>query len=187
MHHGAFQRAEEGRIGLDRHRADGASRHEEAEHVNGVGRIGNNDHVARGGDRLRHVGEAFFGAERGDDLRLRIELHAESARVISGLGAAQARYSPRRRIAVGTGAADGLLELLHNMRGRRQIGIAHAEVDDVGAAIAGDGLGAVDHLEYVRRQAADAVKLFHDLDRQVGLAIHMSLSTDCLITAWHRH
>ena len=44
---------------------------------------------------------------------------------------------------------------------RRQVGIAHAEIDDVGAGIARGRLGAVDLLEDVRRQAADAVKLFH--------------------------
>ncbi len=47
------------------------------------------------------------------------------------------------------------------MRGRRQIGVAHAEIDDVGAAIAGRGLGAVHLLEYVRRQPANAVEIFH--------------------------
>ena len=67
----------------------------------------------------------------------------------------------RRRIAVGARLADRLLELLDDVRGRRQIGIAHAEIDDVGAAVAGRRLGAVDLLEHVRRQTADAVKFVH--------------------------
>ena len=45
---------------------------------------------------------------------------------------------------------------------RRQIGIAHAEIDDVGAGIAGHGLGAVDLLENVGRQTPNAMKFFHD-------------------------
>ena len=47
------------------------------------------------------------------------------------------------------------------MRRRRQVRIAHAEIDDVGAGVAGRRLGAVDLLEHVGRQAADAVKFFH--------------------------
>ncbi len=43
----------------------------------------------------------------------------------------------------------------------RQVGVAHAEVDDVGAGVAGLGLGAVHLFEHVRRQAADAVEFFH--------------------------
>ena len=44
---------------------------------------------------------------------------------------------------------------------RRQVRIAHAEVDDVGAGIPRGRLGPVDLFEHVRRQTADAVKLFH--------------------------
>ena len=44
---------------------------------------------------------------------------------------------------------------------RGQIRIAHAEVDDVGAGVAGGRLGAVHLLEHIRRQTADAVKFFH--------------------------
>ena len=47
------------------------------------------------------------------------------------------------------------------MGGGRQVRIAHAEIDDVGAGIARRRLGAVHLLEHIRRQAADAVKFFH--------------------------
>ena len=48
------------------------------------------------------------------------------------------------------------------MRRRRQVRIAHAEVDDVGAGIARRRLGAVDLLEHIGRQTANAVKFFHE-------------------------
>src|SRR2546429_9027993 len=44
---------------------------------------------------------------------------------------------------------------------RRQVRIAHAHVDDVGPGIARSRLGLVDLLEHVRRQTADAIKIFH--------------------------
>src|SRR6476661_6203041 len=43
----------------------------------------------------------------------------------------------------------------------RQVRIAHAHVDDVGPGIARSRLGLVDILEHVRRETADAVKIFH--------------------------
>ena len=157
----ALHRLEELRRRLRRHRADHAARHQEAEGMDRVARIGAQDDVARRGDRLRDIGKAFLRAERRDDLGVRIELHAEAARVIGGLRLAQAGNAARGRIAVGSRLAEGLLQLLQHMRRRRQVRIAHAEVDDIGAGIPRGRLGLVDLLEHVRRQAADAVKIFH--------------------------
>ena len=137
-----------------------------------IGRVGHQHHVARRGDRLRHVGEAFLRAERRDDLGLGIELHAEAARVIAGLGAAQAGNALRGGIAVGARLADGLDQLVDDVLGRGQIGIAHAEIDDVGAGGAGLGLELVDLLEDVRRQPPRAVEVRHRVphSRRAGLA-----------------
>ena len=161
VRHRALERTKERVIGFDRHRADGAARHQEAEDVDRIGRVRHDDDVAGRGDRLRDIGEAFLGAERGDDLRLGIELHAETARVIGGLRLAQAGNSARRGIAVGARLADDLFELVDDMRRRRQIRIAHAEIDDVGAGIARGRLGTIDRLEHVRRQAANTIKFLH--------------------------
>ena len=93
--HGALERREEFGRRLRRHRADHAARHQETEGVDRIARIGHQHHVPRRSDRLRDIGKAFLRAERGDDLGLGIELHAEPAGVISGLGAAQPGNSPR--------------------------------------------------------------------------------------------
>ena len=53
------------------------------------------------------------------------------------------------------------IELVDHMLGRGQIGVAHAEIDDVGAGGAGLGLELVDLLEDVRRQAPHPVKVAH--------------------------
>ena len=168
MDDGALERFEERRRRLRGHRANHAARHQEAEGVDRIARVGHQHHVAGRGDRLGHVGEAFLGAERGDDLGLGIELHPEAALVIGGLRAPQARNAARRGIAVGAGLADRFLELLDHMRGRRQVRIAHAEIDDVGARVARRRLGAIDLLEDVGRQAADAVKFFHRRGSSAG-------------------
>ena len=132
-----------------------------------IGRVRRQHHVARRRDRLRHVGEALLRAERRHDLRLGIELHPESARVIAGLRAPQPRDALRRRIAVGARLADGLDELVDDMLRRRQIGVAHAEIDNVGAAGARLGLELVDLLEDIGRQAPHAVEVAHC--RQISL------------------
>ncbi len=159
--HRPLQRGEEAgrRVGGDR--ADRAARHEEAEGVDGVGGIGHNHHVARTGDRLRHVGEAFLGAERRHDLRVGIDLHAEAAGVIGRLGAAQAGNALGGGVAVDPVLGDRLDQLVLDVLRRLQVRVAHAEVDDVGASLAGRRLDAVDLLENVGRQALDAVELGH--------------------------
>jgi hypothetical protein len=54
-----------------------------------------------------------------------------------------------------------ILELFDDVCGRWQIGITHAEVDDIGAVVTSRGFGAIDGLEYVRRQPANAIEFFH--------------------------
>src|SRR5262249_38973532 len=90
-------------------------------------------------------------------------LHAEAAPVIGGLRPAQAGNALGGGIAIGSRLAERILELLDHMSWRRQIRIAHAEIDDIGARIARDRLGAVDLLEHIGRQTADAMKFFHGL------------------------
>ena len=143
---------------------DGGARDDEAELVDRIGRVGHQDHVARRGDRLRHVGEAFLRAQRGDDLRLGIELHAEAARVVGGLRPAQAGDALGGRIAVRARLGDRLDQLVDDVLRRRHVGIAHAEIDDVGAARARRRLQPVDLGEDVGRQALDAVEVFVSRD-----------------------
>ena len=66
---------------------------------------------------------------------------------------------------MGVVAPRGLGQLLDDMRRRRQVGIAHAEVDDVGAAGPGARLQPVDLLEDIRRQPPHAVELAHRIPR----------------------
>src|SRR6516165_7700732 len=117
--------------------------------------------IAGRGNRLRHIGKAFLGAQSRDDLGLRIEFHAEASVVIGRLRLAQAVDAARGRVAVGPRPAQRLLQLLNDMRRRRQVRIAHAEINDVGPGIARGRLGPVDLLEDVRRQAANAVEIVH--------------------------
>ena len=157
----ALDRLEELRRRLRRHRADHAAGHQESEGVDRIARIGTQHDVAGRGDRLRHVGKAFLRAQRRDDLGFRIEFHAKAPGVIGRLRLAQAGNAARGRVAVGARLAQRFLQFLDDMGRRRQIRIAHAEVDDIGAGIARGRLGPVDLLEHVRRQTADAVKIFH--------------------------
>ena len=59
---------------------------------------------------------------------------------------------------MGGGLGGDLGQLGDDMRRRRAVGIAHAEIDDVLAARAGRRLHRVDLGEDVGRQAADAVE-----------------------------
>ena len=157
---GVFDGAEEVGAVARGQLADGDAGDDEAEGVDRVRRIWHQHHVARCGDGLRHVGKAFLAPERRHDLGLGIELHAEAAFVVGGLGAAQARYALRRRIAVRARLVDRLNQLVDDVLRRRHVGIAHAEVDDVGAARPRRRLQPVDLGEDIGRKALDPVKIF---------------------------
>ena len=144
---------------MRRRLADRRAGHDEAERVDRIGRVRRQDHVARRGDRLRQVGEAFLRAERRDDLRVGIELHAEAAVIIGGLRACAGQECRARRNSGACAAWRRLAQLLDDVLRRRQVGIAHAEIDDVVAARAGLRLQLVDLLEDVRRQPLDAMKV----------------------------
>ena len=77
------------------------------------------------------VAEALLGADRGDDLGLGIELDAEAPQVQVGDGLAQLRDAPARRVPVVAGVVRRLGELLDRDLGRRDVGVAEAEVDHV--------------------------------------------------------
>ncbi len=126
-----------------------------------IGGVRAEDHVARRGDCLRHVGEAFLGAQGGDHLRIRVELHAETAGIISGLSAAQARNALGRGITVRARILHDLAQLVDDRLGSGKVGVSHAEIDDIGAARSRACFQTVDLFENIRRQTPDFVKLFH--------------------------
>ena len=68
---------------------------------------------------------------------------------------------------MGARLADRLHQLVDDVLRRRHVGIAHAEIDDVGAPRPRGGLQPVDLGEHVRRQALDAVEVF-DHGRSLG-------------------
>ena len=62
------------------------------------------------------------------------------------------------------GLARNFAQFFDDVIGRRQIGIAHAQVDDVTARMACRSAHRVDFGDDIGRQALDAVKfVFHDL------------------------
>jgi hypothetical protein len=142
-----------------RHVADDAASHDEAEGVDRIGRVRTDDHVAGGGQGLGQVGEAFLGAQGGDHLGVGVQLHAEPAAVIAGHGLAQAGDALGRRIAAGLGVARGFDQLVDDVLGRGHVGIAHPEVDDVGALGAQARLDLVHLFEDVGREATDTVEI----------------------------
>ncbi len=159
MAHGPVHRDQEIRAWMERDRADGGTRNDEAEGVDRVGGIGRQDHVAGAGDRLGEIGETLLRAQRHDRLAFRIDLDIEAAAVIGGESLAQTLNTARIRIAMRARVLQRLSELIADMFGRRLIRIAHAEIDDVASGGTQGGLQLVHLGEHVRRQALGAVEL----------------------------
>jgi hypothetical protein len=114
------------------------------------------------------VRQALLGADHRDGLRIRVEVHAVATLVPLGDGGAQVRYAAGSGVAVVARVPRGLADLLDHVRGRRQVGVAHAEVDDVLAG-APRRLHQVDDLrQHVGRQAVQLVEVVADRMRHGG-------------------
>ncbi len=132
-----------------------------------IGRVRADDRVAGRGDRHGQVGKTFLGAERRDDLGVRVQLDAVAAVVITGHRLAQALHALGHAVTVGLGLFHRLDQLVDDVRRRRHVRIAHAEIDDVDALCAQLRLDLVDFFEDVGGQAADTVKVAHGVEQSL--------------------
>ena len=104
--------------------------------------------------------KTFFSADGDDRFGVGVNIHLIAPLVPGGDRQTQFVDAARNRIAVVGGLAGGFDELRHHMGRRRQIGIAHAEVDDVFTPVPRLHLHAVDDAEDIGRQPFDPLK-FH--------------------------
>ncbi len=127
--------------------------------VDRVARARHDGRVARLQQHPHEVREPLLGADGRDRLRLRVELDREAAPVEVADRRPQLRDAAARRVAVVPLLAGRLLELRDRDLGRRDVGVAEAEVDDVLARPPQVELELVRDREDVRRQRADAAEL----------------------------
>ena len=154
---------------------DDAACDDEAIGVDGIGGIGADDDIARRGQGLGEVGKAFLRTQCRHNLGVGVELHAKALGIVSRHRAAQARNALGRRVAPRLRIPRRLDQLVDNVLGRRHVGIAHAEVDDVRAFGPKLALEAVHLLEDIGRQAPDLVE-FLGLGKGQGRQVRASAS-----------
>ena len=159
MPHRAVQRPQHLLIRRGRHGSHRGAGDDEAELVDRIGRVGHQDRVARAGDGRCQVRQPFLGAEGGDHLGFRVQPDVEAPLVVAGQRPPQSGNALADGIAMGARVLHRLDQLGDDVRRRRAVGIAHAEIDDVLAGNPGLRLRRVDLGEHVGRQAADAVEL----------------------------
>ena len=127
--------------------------------VDRVARRGHQAGVAGLQQHPHEVAEPLLGPDGVDHLGVGVDLHPEAALIQGGDRPAQRGQPPARRVAVVAGVAGRLAELVHRDVRRGQVGVAEAEVDDVGAVVAELDLQIVDDREDVGGKAVDATEL----------------------------
>ena len=157
----ALQRLEEIHTRMHRHVADIGAGDDRPVDVYRVTRIRHQHDVAGVQRRERKVGDAFLGADGDDRLGVGIEFDVVACLVPVADRAPQPRYALRHRVAVRVRTLHGLDQLVHDVARRGLVGIAHAEVDHVLAALARLELEFARHVENVRRKALYSWKFFH--------------------------
>ena len=129
------------------------------EEVDRIRRRGHDRRVAGLHEHPHQMREPFLGADRGDRLRLGIELDAEPVPVEVADRLAQLRDPAARRVAVVVRLRGCLGQLLDHRRRRGEVGVAEAEVDDVVTRAPQLQLQLLGHREDVRRERRNASKL----------------------------
>jgi hypothetical protein len=127
--------------------------------VNRIGRRRHDRRVAGLDEHPHHVSEPFFGPDRCNNLRLRVDAYAEPPRVELGNGLPQPRYPAAGGVAVVGRLGRRLGELLDDCGRRGNVRVAEPEVDDVPPFAPQPPLELVHCREDVRGQVADPAEL----------------------------
>ena len=98
------------------------------------------------------MGQAFLGANRGNDLRIRVQLDPEPPHVTPGKRFAEILNPPGNRVAVIGRLTRFSNQGLNCLIRRWDVGVAESEVDDIAPAEAYLGLAPVDLGEGIRGQ-----------------------------------
>ncbi len=138
-------------VGTHAHVVHARAGEDRAPDVNRVRRRRDERGVAGADEREHQVREALLRTDGGTHLGLEVERHAELALVERGDGFAQLGNALAGRVPVVTRVADRLDELLDGHVGRRQVGVAEREVDDIFACSPERHLQRIDLRERVRR------------------------------------
>ena len=129
--------------------------------MNGVGGVGHQHHVSGLHRGQNQVGQPFLGADGGDGLGLRVDIHVEAAFVPVGDGHPQLGDPPGGGIAVVGGLARGFDEFVHNVLRGGQVGVAHPQIDDILPPAPGHHLQGVDRGKDIGRQTFHPGEFFN--------------------------
>ena len=155
-----FHVLEEVLIRSERNRAYIRAGERHRERMDRVGRLGHETRIARRDERPGHVADRFLRAHRAHRFGFRVEHHVVPPVVPVDDRLTQLGDPAARRVAVVPRVLGRFRQLVDDVRRRREIGVAHTEVDDVLAGPARARLEIVDDVEDVRREAIDAAE-FH--------------------------
>ena len=152
---GVLELGEKIDVRRQRHLTDvGAGDHRSVD-MDRIAGIGYQHRVTTAESGQREMRDTLLGADGDNRFGFRIELDTVTALIPLADRSAQARYPARHRVAVGVAPLHGLDQLGDDVRRRRPIGVAHAEVDDVLATPARRHLELGGDVEDVWRQALD--------------------------------
>ncbi len=109
------------------------------------------------------MGDALLGADEGEDFALRVQVHAETPLIPAGHRLPEEVHAGIGRIAVGFRVLDRLGHLLDDEGRGGQVGVPHAQVDDIHSPGLDLGLLVVNGFKEIRRDQAQAGRGFKKL------------------------
>ena len=97
------------------------------------------------------MGQAFLAANGGNALGLPVQIHIEAVFVIAADRPQQARDTSGGRIAMGFPVLDHLSQLVDDVLRSGLVGIAHAQIDDIGPFLAQTKFDVIQPSEQIGR------------------------------------
>ncbi len=141
---------------LDPRVHDGGAGEARRDQVDRVARARHDGAVAGLEQHPHQVREALLGADRADDVQVGVELHAEDLQVTLADRLAEVRQATARRVAMVRRLRRRLAQLFNRNLGRRDVGVAEAEVDHVAPVAPQLALQLVDRREDVGGEIVDS-------------------------------
>ena len=128
-------------------RADAPAAEARCDLVHGIAGVGYEDEISGVDERERKMRDPFLRPDQSQDLAGGIEIDSPSRAVVGGGGGAELDHPLVRRIMVMARLLGSALERFHDVRRRRKIGVADAEIDEVGTFFPRRALELVDSRE----------------------------------------
>ena len=119
--------------------------------MNRISGIGNQSQITGIQQGQHEMGQAFLAADGSNALGLPVQIHSKAVLVKAADRPQQTRDTPGGGITMGFAVLDHLSQFVDDVLGSRLVGVAHAQIDDIGSLLAQTKFDVIEPSEQIGR------------------------------------